>query len=362
MLAYLRPTISGQPRRMPERGPILKAVVVTAPGQVGIGDVPMPQPGPYDALVRIEACSICNSTDAKIIDRHFVSHIPLPLIPGHESVGTVLQVGEKVRSYRPGQRVLRPGAEYGPEVGMFSAWGGMAEYGLVTDLASWRRDHPDETPGGMWAKQQVIPSDIEPGAATALITLKETLFATRAAGVDSTTWTAIVGTGPVARSFTFWAPYLKAPFLVVFGRSDRYCHDFLDLGANNYVAGQKPCGEDEFKNAGLGAFDRVIEAVGSSQALEDALQLRRQDGRVSRYGVPADNDADTSLIIEARQEGVLHDLPVREEDVHQEMLSLVRNKTVDLDDWISHRLPFEEIKRGLEMIRTRQAFKVVLEL
>ena len=339
----------------------MKAVVVSAPGHVTIEDVPMPQPGPYDALVRIEACSICNSTDVKIVDRHFVTHIPLPLIPGHESVGTVLQVGEKVRSYRAGQRVLRPGAEYGSGGEYASAWGGMAEYGLVTDLASWRRDHPDEQPGTMWAKQQVIPNDIEAGEATALITLKETLFATRAAGVDESTWTAIVGTGPVARSFTFWAHHLGAPFLVVFGRSDRYCHDFLDLGANNYVAGTKPCRVDEAKVAGLGAFDRVIEAVGTSQALEDALQLCRTGGQVWRYGVPAEDDKDTAQVMAAREVGIIRDLPVREEDVHQEMLSLVRDKTVDLSDWISHRLSFEQVEKGLELIRTREAFKVVLE-
>ena len=125
----------------------MKAAVVEGAGQLVVREVPLPVMGPYSALVRIEACSICNSTDLKIIERHFVSQIPVPLILGHESVGTVVERGPKVRRYALGQRVLRPGAEYDlARVGIASAWGGFAQYGLVTDLAAWREDHPQGTP------------------------------------------------------------------------------------------------------------------------------------------------------------------------------------------------------------------------
>lgn len=341
----------------------MRAAVVEGPGQLVVREVPMPEVGPYQALVKIEACSLCNSTDAKIIARHFVSHIPTPLILGHESVGTIVELGSKVKNYRVGQRVLRPGAEYDVQrVGIASAWGGFAEYGLVTDLAAWRADHPESKPGGMWAKQQVIPNHIDPAEATAIITLKETLFAARAAGIGPTTWTAIVGTGPVARAFTFWAHWLGAAFLVVFGRSDRWCHDFLDLGANNYVAGPKACREDDSKCCGLGAFDRVIEAVGSSAALEDALALARPEGLVGNYGVAAEDDVPSEAIRAARAAGRIVNLPVHEEEVHEEMLDLVARGVVKLGDWISHRLPLEAIHEGLRLLRDREAIKVVIQM
>jgi threonine dehydrogenase-like Zn-dependent dehydrogenase len=341
----------------------MKAAVVEGAGQLILREVPMPEVGPYNALVKIEACSLCNSTDIKIIARHFVSQIPVPLVLGHESVGTIVELGAKVRSYQLGQRVLRPGAEYDfARVGIASAWGGFAEYGLVTDLAAWHADHPDGTPGGMWAKQQIIPNSIPPAEATAIITLKETLFAARAAGIGPQTWTAIVGTGPVARAFTFWAHWLGARFLVVFGRSERWCHDFLDLGANNYIAGDKACAEDDAKVAGVNAFDRVIEAVGSMAALEDALALARPDGIIAQYGVSAEDDAETEPVRAARQAGRIITLPVREEDVHAEMLSLIERGDVVLKDWISHRLPFAQIDAGLRLLSERQAIKVVLEM
>jgi L-iditol 2-dehydrogenase len=340
----------------------MKAAVVEGANNLVVREVPMPEVGPYQALVKIAACSLCNSTDIKIIERHFVSQIPVPLVLGHESVGTIVQVGKQVRNYQLGQRVLRPGAEYDlARVGIASAWGGLAEYGLVTDLAAWSADHPGQKPNGMWAKQQIVPTHIDPAEATAIITLKETLYASRAAGVDQTTWTAIVGTGPVARAFTFWARWLGAPFVVVFGRHDRWCHDFLDLGANNYIAGGKACVEDDAKAAGWGAFDRVIEAVGSTAAQEDAIALLRPNGKVGVYGVNSETDPATEVIRAARQAQRMVDLPVREEEVHDEMLALIERGDIVLSRWISHRLPLGEIQEGLRLVRAKEAVKVVIE-
>lgn len=343
----------------------MRAALVVGPGQLVVRDVPMPEVGPYQALVRIEACSLCNSTDVKIIDRHFVSHMPLPLVLGHESVGTIVAVGDKVRHLTVGQRVLRPGAEYDlGRVGIASAWGGFAEFGLVTDGDAWQADHPEQKPGGMWAKQQIVPPEIEPGEATAIITLKETLYASRAAGIGPGTRTAIVGTGPVARAFTFWARWLRAPFLVVFGRSERWCHDFLHLGADNYVAGDRACREDDPKQLGPGSFDRVIEAVGSPQALEKALALVRPDGLVGNYGVATDEERahESDAVRAARESKLLINLPVREEQVHDELLALIARGDLVLSRWISHRLPLTEIHDGLRLLRHKEAAKVVIEL
>jgi L-iditol 2-dehydrogenase len=340
----------------------MQAVLVTAPGVIELREVSMPVAGPYQALVKIEATSLCNSTDVKIMDRHFVSGILLPLVLGHESVGTVVQLGNKVTHYQIGQRVLRAGATFPPEVGIASAWGALAEYGLVTDTAAFHADHPDQPGGGQRSAQQIVPPEIPPAEATALINLKETLSAVRAAKVDNTTWTAIVGSGPVARGMCFWAHWLKAPFLVVFGRSERWCHAFLDLGANYYMAGNQPCARDETKIAGVGAFDRVIEAVGSVQALEDALALCRPDGRVANYGVASETDLPSEAVREARAQGRIYDIAVCEQDEHETVLECVADGQLVLSDWISHRLPLSRIQEGFDMVRRKEALKVVIEM
>jgi len=128
------------------------------------------------------------------------------------------------------------------------------------------------------------------------------------------------------------------------------------------VAGDRACIEDESKMVGLGAFDLAIEAVGSSQALEDALALVRPGGLVANYGVAAENDPETEAIRAARQAGRIINLPVHEEEVHGEFLEFVARGEVHLGDWISHRLPLSEIHEGLRLLKEKQAIKVVIDL
>ncbi len=339
----------------------MKAVLVQEPNRLAVvTDLPRPEPNPYQALVRIEACSICNSTDRKILERHFVSQIPLPLVLGHESVGTVVALGNKVRSYALGQKVLRPGASYPPEIGIASAWGGMAEYGLVTDLAAWQEDHPDERPHGQWAAQQIVPPEIPSTEATAIITLKETLSASRAAGIGPDTTCAIVGTGPVAQSFALWARYLGAPVVAVYGRRARWADAFMRLGVDAYLAGDRvwPAGAPHLPDG----YDRVIEAVGSSDALQRALELVAPGGRVGNYGVAPDDDVMPTPVQRAYADETIVTLPVREQDEHTEVLELVRSGKLVLADWISHVLPIEEVEEGFRLLADRQATKVVLRI
>ena len=140
----------------------LRMATARRPSVPGVGAVGA---GEGEVLIRTGAVGICGS-DREVFEGRFKQSEP-PLILGHESVGTVLEVGRKVSRYRPGQRVLRPGAVYAdPAVGIASAWGGLAEYGLVTDVVAWREDHPGEpVPNGMWIKQQIVPPEIEPGEA-----------------------------------------------------------------------------------------------------------------------------------------------------------------------------------------------------
>lgn len=76
----------------------MKAYVVEKPGQTAYRDVSQPKPGPYEALVKIELCVICNTTDRMIIDGSFPAPALYPCVLGHESIGTVVEVGDKASS------------------------------------------------------------------------------------------------------------------------------------------------------------------------------------------------------------------------------------------------------------------------
>jgi alcohol dehydrogenase, propanol-preferring len=69
-------------------------------------EVPVPRPGPEEALVRVHACAVCR-TDLHIVDGELTDP-KLPLIPGHQIVGTVVAIGAQVTRFRPGERVGVP--------------------------------------------------------------------------------------------------------------------------------------------------------------------------------------------------------------------------------------------------------------
>ena len=62
-------------------------------GGAALVTLPMPEPAPYQALVRMEACGVCNGTDSKIIHHTFKLFDRYPTLLGHEGVGRVVQRG-----------------------------------------------------------------------------------------------------------------------------------------------------------------------------------------------------------------------------------------------------------------------------
>jgi len=89
----------------------VKSMVLPAPRPVeesplSLRDLPTPQPGPGEILLRVRACGVCH-TDLHTVEGELA--LPrLPVVPGHQVVGTVAEVGEGVRTFRPGDRVGVP--------------------------------------------------------------------------------------------------------------------------------------------------------------------------------------------------------------------------------------------------------------
>ena len=73
--------------------------------QLTVQDVSIPQPGPGEVLVRVEACGICLS-DVHMIDGTFPPPSLEQVTPGHEAAGTIDQVGPSVPLWQAGQRVV----------------------------------------------------------------------------------------------------------------------------------------------------------------------------------------------------------------------------------------------------------------
>ncbi|HET9700823.1 MAG TPA: alcohol dehydrogenase catalytic domain-containing protein, partial [Burkholderiales bacterium] len=78
--------------------PAMRAMRLHAPGQpLRLETLPRPEPGPGQVLLRVRACGVCR-TDLHVADGELPDAL-LPLIPGHEIVGSVVEVGPGVERF-----------------------------------------------------------------------------------------------------------------------------------------------------------------------------------------------------------------------------------------------------------------------
>jgi propanol-preferring alcohol dehydrogenase len=129
----------------------MRALVLDRPGPLETGPLalrmrPAPEPGPADLLVDVAACAVCR-TDLQIVTGDLAAH-RLPIVPGHQAVGTVRATGAGVDDWQPGDRVgvtwlagsdgtcgfCRSGRENLCPAATFTGWdrdGGFAEHMVV---------------------------------------------------------------------------------------------------------------------------------------------------------------------------------------------------------------------------------------
>jgi alcohol dehydrogenase, propanol-preferring len=93
-----------------ERG-MMRAMVLEQPGKLLVEQLlPIPEHQADQVLVKVHACGVCR-TDLHVVDGE-LSRPKLPLIPGHEIVGTVVRTGNEVTTFQPGDRVGIPWLGY----------------------------------------------------------------------------------------------------------------------------------------------------------------------------------------------------------------------------------------------------------
>lgn len=326
-----------------------------APGVLGLAELGPPQPGQHEALVRMEACAICNSTDHKLLTGEFCGGT-YPVVLGHEVIGTVVEVGPDVTSFAEGDRVFRQRLrdEHVPGEGR-SCWGGFAEYGLVVD--AWARQDVPYGSDHLPHDQQKLLLDVDAATATGMVTLMETLDCIAECGAAPNRSVAIVGSGPVGQALALFARLLGAAPVFAFGRSPGRAARFEEVSRiDGYVAGTDFPAEVE-RVVAAGGFDVVVEAVGAAAALDTCVHLAGTDGQVRVYGVapaaepyPEDVMARDNVTTVGAKEG----------RAQARLARFVESGDVDLADWVSHRLALDEYQRAFGLVETRKALKAVL--
>jgi threonine dehydrogenase-like Zn-dependent dehydrogenase len=343
----------------------MRSVVVLQPGQVALVDIPIPQPGPYQARVLVEAAYLCNATDRKLVDGHFPGVTEYPLLLGHETVGIVDVVGEKVRSFRPGERVIGGLLLVPTDPAYHSGWGGFSEYVLAGDHAAMVADGVADTEHG-WAEvyeiMRAVPADIPLEAAGLLCTWREVYGAFCDFHLQAGDDIMIFGAGPVGLSFVKFARLLGLGYIAVVDVLPEKRARALQMGADEAFA-PEDAGLLVLRNRRSKGFDALIDAVGRESIINQALPLVRLGGSVCVYGV-----IDAPTVQLRKSEGpynfnlLVHQWPTRryEAAAQEPLCEWIRQGKLKYEDFLSAEYPVECIQQALESSRTGQTIKTLL--
>jgi len=271
----------------------MKAVVLRAPGDVGVDEVAEPSIlDDGDAIVAVTATAICG---ADLFPYHGLTPgFEDGTILGHEFAGEVVAVGRGIRKLRVGQRVVNAsmiscGTCLSCGAGRVTQCDGRALFGYsgVYPRLDGGQAELVRVPVADRALR-VLPDEVSDEAAVFLADILPTGFAavTRA-GVSAGDTVAVVGCGPVGLMAILCAVHLGADVIAIDGiDTRRELAETLGARAVDVSAAADAVSET---TEGLGA-DVVVEAAGVPAALDSSLRLARGRGTVSVVGAHFEPD------------------------------------------------------------------------
>lgn len=341
------------------------SVAVTAPEKVEIVDIPEPTPGPYDAVIKTELAYLCNSTDRKVIEGHFPGVSNYPLLLGHESVGMVDNVGAKVTTFKPGDRVVGGLLLEPKDSGYSSAWGGFSEYILVKDHQAMVNDGVADSEHGwdeVFQIQKVVPAEIPVEAAGLLCTWREVYAGFRDFRLQSEDDIIIFGAGPVGLSFVRFARLLGHIFVGCVDPNAEKREKAMALGADAVFKPDDPELSRLTEKRGK-PLDAVIDAVGNESIINAALPLIRMAGSVCVYGVigqPRINLAKDSAPYNFNL--LVHQWPTRkyEAAAQEPLCHWIRERMLRHEDFITAEYNIADINEAINRVTVGKALKVAL--
>jgi alcohol dehydrogenase, propanol-preferring len=266
----------------------MKAAVVHEFGTpLRIEDVPMPEPADDQVLVRIESSGLCH-TDIHAAHGDWPVKPNLPLIPGHEGVGIVEGLGDRVANgLREGDRVAIPWLGYACGHCRYcnAGWETLCEEQSNTGyfIAGAYAEY-----AAAYARHVVkVPDAVESDAAAPLTCAGVTTYkAVKISGARPAQLAAVFGIGGLGHMALQYAKIQGATVVAVDVHDDKL-EVAKELGADFVVNAAEQDVAEEIKR--LGGADAAIVTAVSPKAFESAYRSLARGGTLVFVGLPADN-------------------------------------------------------------------------
>ena len=330
----------------------MKATVFYGPGQpLKLEEVPTPEIGPEEALVKVAACGVCHT------DLHYLDGVPTfkkpPLILGHEASGTVEDVGEKVSKVKKNDRVLIPpvlacGVCHNCSIGRGNICQSMVMIGNTVDGAYAEYI---KVP----AKDLILlPPEIPLEEASIISDAMSTPYHAikNRAGIRPGDSVVIYGCGGVGLNAVQIAAASGASVIAV-DIIEEKLKLAIELGATAVINAKKEDPVKAVRKVMKGGVDVAVEAIGNPDVMRQAFGSVKEGGRVVVAGY-----ADKDLCVSAarlmfRELEVVGSLGCRAADFPP-LVDLVRRGRLKL--LVSDKMPLDQINEALKMLREGRIF------
>jgi len=343
-------------------GPIpgtMRAAVFRGVNDVRVETVPVPEIGADEVLIRVACCGVCG-TDLKKIQTG--SH-SAPRIFGHEFAGTIAAVGEDVRGFRAGDRVLsyhhapcghcyycrkktfaqcETYKRVGCTAGFEPSGGGFAEYVRVMG----------------WIVRQAlikIPDGIPFEQAAFVEPVNTVLKGVRRLDLAADETVLVIGQGPIGILLATLAARSGAKVLTSDLYAERHAiaatyglHQPIDAGKEDVIAAAQAASE------GRGA-DAVILAVGGNALIRTAIEAARPGGRVLFFAQTQHTETAFDPAVVCMDEKTLLGSYSSSFEIEADVEELVfggYRSGFDLTRLISHRFALEEAVEAIRVAST----------
>jgi threonine dehydrogenase-like Zn-dependent dehydrogenase len=328
---------------------MMKAVVFNGVGDLQIREVPKPQPGPGEAVLRVTATTICG-TDVHIVKGEYP--VRAGLIPGHEPVGVIDSLGPGLEEeFTIGQRVI---------VGAITPCGqcfyclNAAHAQCGGALGGWRFGN---TINGAWAEYLLVPharanlAVVPAGLTDEQVLMLPDIASTGISGAESGSVrigdsVAVFAQGPIGLCATLGAKLRGASVIVGVDPLASRRDVAVSFGATHTLDPTKVDVVARLRDlTGGRGVDVAIEALGRQETFESALRSIRPGGVLSSLGVYSGKLVAPYEALYAglgNQQIVTTLCPGGKERMRR-LISLVAERRIDLTPLVTHRFALEDI-------------------
>jgi len=267
----------------------MKAVVFRERRELAIADVAEPTVGRGEVKLRVRRAGICG-TDAHIFDAEYIA--PFPIVPGHECVCDVAEVGAGVAGLAEGQRVV-------VDPNLYCNACRFCRRGEHNHCVNWSAI--GVTRAGVFAERVVapagacyaVPDDLADGAAALVEPLACVVHAMNRLPLAVGQSVLVLGCGAMGLLLVQALRHRGAGDLVAVDRVPERVALAAQLGANAGLAADAAL-DEQLSARQPDGFDVVVDATGATSAIEQGLAHLRARGRMLQFGV-AVQDATIAL-------------------------------------------------------------------